>query len=84
MIEMTERNGALETVRTFMVQYADHASDGYTTIWNTGRLDLSFEALMHQSEFAPLFTDQELDWACRRLGQYQCTLSGRLRFALTY
>lgn len=51
MIEMVERYGGVETVRTLMREYAHHASDGYTKLWMEGRLDLSFEALMREPRF---------------------------------
>jgi hypothetical protein len=73
MVEMIDRYGGLGTIRRLMVQYADYASEGYTRLWEHNRLDLSFEALMHDSRFVALFTDEERRWAYERLAQYDYT-----------
>jgi hypothetical protein len=70
MVEMIDRYGGIATVRRLMTQYADFASEGYTRLWERGRLDLSFEALMHDKRFAALFSDVERAWARERLAEY--------------
>jgi hypothetical protein len=76
MVDMINRYGGLGTIRRLMVQYADFASDGYTHLWEHGRLDLSFEALMLHPRFASLFTEDERNWASQRLSQFCYTPSG--------
>lgn len=74
MLEMLETYGGVETVRRLMHQYAEYASEGYTRLWLCGRLDLLFEALMHDSQFHDLFTDDERAWARQRLAEYDYML----------
>ena len=45
-------------------------SDGFTTLWEKGRLDISVEALVLQERFAELFTGEEREIARERLAQY--------------
>lgn len=45
-------------------------SDGFTTLWQKGRLDLSVEALVLRSEFHELFSSEERHIARSRLRQY--------------
>lgn len=73
MLEMIDKYGGLDTVRRLKMQYEDFASEGYTRLWEFRRLDLSFEALMHDRRFVSLFTDEERAWACKRLADYQYT-----------
>lgn len=46
------------------------ASDGFTTLWEKGRLDLSVEALVLRPEYEDLFTDAERRLAAERLRQF--------------
>ncbi len=73
MLEMIDKYGGLDTVRRLKMQYEDFASEGYEHLWEFRRLDLSFEALMHDRRFVSLFTDEERAWACKRLADYQYT-----------
>jgi hypothetical protein len=43
------------------------ASEGFSKLWQHGKLDLSVEAFVLLPWFAGLFTDGEHDIACRRL-----------------
>ena len=46
-------------------------SEGYTALWERGRLDLTVEALIAENpEWHPLFTAEELDRARKRLAEY--------------
>ncbi|OOC54362.1 hypothetical protein NOSIN_11555 [Nocardiopsis sinuspersici] len=45
-------------------------SDGFSNLWDLGRLDLTVEALVLRPEFSPLFTGEELDRARGRLEQF--------------
>jgi hypothetical protein len=66
---LTEHRG-LETARILL--HAQTVSEGYTALWERGRLDLTMEALVHEhSEFHPLFTKEECQIARRRLVEYK-------------
>lgn len=45
-------------------------SDGFATLWEKGRLDLSMEAHVLRPEFRSLFTDHEVRVAEERLRQF--------------
>ncbi len=66
---LTEHRG-LETARILL--HAQAVSEGYTALWERGRLDLTVEALVHDHpEYHPLFTDEERAIARRRLEEYK-------------
>ena len=44
-------------------------TDGFTTLWEHGRLDLSVEAHVLKAEYAELFTDEERRMCLERLEQ---------------
>ena len=62
--QMLDERGGLATAKTLL-----HAqvSDGYTALWELGRLDLSVEAYVLRPEFQTLFTSEELEIARTRL-----------------
>ncbi|MCP3013138.1 DUF262 domain-containing protein [Nocardiopsis dassonvillei] len=64
--------GPLETARKLL--NAPAVSDGFSNLWDRGRLDLTVEALVLRPEFSPLFTEEELGRARSRLGQFGYTL----------
>ncbi len=69
-LEMLHQHRGLDTARILL--HAETVSDGYTALWERGRLDLTVEALIHDHpEFHPLFTEQERQIARRRLEAYQ-------------
>jgi 5-methylcytosine-specific restriction enzyme A len=45
-------------------------TEGFTTLWELGRLDLTVEALMLQPKYASLFTDEEREVVRERLKEY--------------
>ena len=45
-------------------------TDGFTTLWEHGRLDLSVEAHVLKPEYAELFTDEERRMCRERLEQF--------------
>lgn len=51
---------------------ATQPSEGYTTLWRRGRLDLTVEALVLQPEWQALFAPEPelLERARRRLAEY--------------
>lgn len=68
-LKMVTDQGGLATARQLI--NAPRPSDGYTHLYERGRLDLTVEALViGQERWKALFSDAELDRAKRRLGQY--------------
>jgi len=45
-------------------------SEGFTTLWELKRLDLSVEAVVLKPEYAPLFSDKERQICVERLLEY--------------
>lgn len=68
--QMLSEHRGLETARILL--HSPGVSEGYTALWERGRLDLTVEALIHDHpEFHALFTDAERETARRRLEEYQ-------------
>lgn len=65
---MVSELGALGTARKLL--HAPAVSDGFSNLWERGRLDLTVEALVLRPEFSWLFADEELDQARGRLDQF--------------
>lgn len=63
VVQMIGEHGGVGTIRILIDRYPDHQSDGYAELWLAGRLDLSFEAMMLESKWSDLFSDDELQWA---------------------
>jgi hypothetical protein len=62
---MLAEKGGVTTARQLV--NAPTVSDGFTALWERGRLDLTVEALVVRPEFAPLFTRAETEMAQMRL-----------------
>jgi 5-methylcytosine-specific restriction enzyme A len=45
-------------------------TDGFTTLWELGRMDLTVEALILQKKYEPLFTAVEREAVRERLQEY--------------
>src|SRR3989441_3727295 len=60
--------GGYETARTLL--HSPTVSEGYTALWERGRLDLTVEAVILQSEWRELFSELEREIARRRLAEY--------------
>lgn len=60
--------GPIETAHKLLNTRA--VSDGFATLWERGRLDLTVEALALDPKFRSLFTDRELETARSRLEQF--------------
>jgi hypothetical protein len=60
--------GGVETARRLLRK--SEPSDGFTTLWELRRLDLSVEAFVLRPEYAPLFTEAERGIARARLKEY--------------
>jgi Protein of unknown function DUF262 len=65
---MINQYGALGAVRRLL--HAPSVSDGFVTLWERQRLDLSVEALAVDDRFAALFTDEERETARKRLDDF--------------
>lgn len=57
------------------------ASDGFTTLWERGRLDMSVEAHVLLPWYTELFTSEQLHTADRRLRDHKFDVDGFLRRA---
>jgi hypothetical protein len=66
--QMVADHGGVEAARR--VVNGPDASDGFTTLWETGKLTLSVEAHVLLPRFHALFTDQERRLARTRLERY--------------
>ncbi|MBB5775043.1 caspase family protein [Nonomuraea jabiensis] len=67
-LKMVSERGGLASARKLLS--APSVSDGFTALWERNRLDLSVEAVVLQSRFASLFTDDEREQARARLEEY--------------
>ncbi len=67
-LQMVTEHGGVEAAK--MLINAPEVSEGFTRLWECGRLDLTVEAYAIKSEFAMLFTEEEKDIATRRLEEY--------------
>ena len=65
---MLSTQGGLATAKALLA--TDRPSEGFTRLWECGRLDLTVEAHVLKPEYAPLFTQQEKDVAAARLELY--------------
>jgi hypothetical protein len=70
-IGMVSEQGGLETARYLL--HAAKVSDGYTALWERGRLDLTVEAVILEDKWKPLFTKTEREIAVARLKEYGFT-----------
>ncbi len=67
-LSMLAEHGGVATARKLVA--AQTVSDGFTSLWQRQRLDLTVEALVLRPEYAELFTDDALDTARQRLHDY--------------
>jgi hypothetical protein len=67
-LQMISEQGGLATARQLL--WDDKPSDGFTTLWERKRLDLTVEAHVIAPEFAPLFTEADHERAINRLREY--------------
>jgi hypothetical protein len=69
-LQMLNEHEGLETAHILI--NAPTVSEGYTALWERGRLDLTVEALIWDNpEYHELFTENELRIAKKRLIDYQ-------------
>jgi len=66
---MFHKYGGIETARLLL--NSPTVSEGYTALWERGRLDLTVEALIHDNpDWQSLFTEEELEIVHKRLIEY--------------
>ena len=68
-IQMVSERGGVATARQLVL--ATTPSDGFTALWERGRLDLTVEHLILDPAYMDLFTDDERAIAQDRLDSYQ-------------
>lgn len=69
-LRMLHEHRGLETARRLI--HSPKVSDGYTSLWELGRLDLTVEALIIDNEkYRPLFSDEEIAICRKRLQDYK-------------
>ena len=69
-LQMLDQNGGIETAHILI--NSPTVSDGYTALWERGRLDLAVEALIWDNpEYQKLFTEDELRIIKKRLVDYK-------------
>lgn len=68
-LQMVNSRGGLDAARHLVA--TDAPSEGYTKLWELGRLDISVEALINDNpKWHGLFTRQELRKVRKRLDSY--------------
>lgn len=67
-LQMVANEGGLKTARTLLATL--DPSDGFTVLWECGRLDLTVENLVLQPKYRSLFSDGEIQVAQERLRAY--------------
>ena len=68
--QMLAAYGGIETAKRLIsnAQKTGNPSDGFSTLFICGRLDLSMEDSVCKSEYASLFTDEEIAYCKEVLG----------------
>jgi len=67
-LQMISERGGLDTAKHLIS--TDQPSEGFTTLWQHKRLDLTVEAHVLAPEFESLFTETERNLARQRLREY--------------
>jgi hypothetical protein len=73
-IQMVAEHGAPEAARLLLK--GQDASDGFTTLWEASRLDMSVEAAVLLPWYEALFTDAQRSVARRRLLEHGFDVEG--------
>jgi hypothetical protein len=69
-LHMLHEHRGLETARILL--HSSNVSEGYTALWERGRLDLAVEAVIHDNpKWHPLFTQDDLAICTKRLRDYR-------------
>ncbi|MGB2643273.1 MAG: hypothetical protein WBG02_10915 [Candidatus Acidiferrum sp.] len=68
-LQMLHEYRGLETARILL--HSEHVSEGYTALYERGRLDLTVEAIIHDNrKWHALFTEEDLAICIKRLREY--------------
>lgn len=67
-LQMVAAKDGLTVAKSFIQR--SQRTDGFTTLWELGRLDLTVEALILKPKYAELFTDEERRQVQELLDQY--------------
>lgn len=67
-IQMVSEHGGVATAKILI--NADKPSEGYTALWERGRLDITVEALIQDPKWLPLFDAEDIERARQRLIEY--------------
>lgn len=70
-LSMLSQYGPQETAHRLLA--APAVSDGFSELWERGRLDLTVEAIVVEPQFSELFSENEIAHARRRLKQFDYT-----------
>lgn len=68
-LQMVSELGGLTAARRLLA--APAVSDGFTSLWERGRLDLTVEALVLSEQYRELFSEDEREGAAARLAAYR-------------
>jgi hypothetical protein len=71
-LQMVGSQGGVETARKLL--QSDDVVHGPAALWESGRLELTFEYLILEPQYAELFTDEEKKKARQRLKEYGFSL----------
>lgn len=71
-LQMVANDGGLKTAKKLIS--ATSPSDGFTALWENGRLDLTVENLVLKPKYRSLFSDEEIKMAIDRLKSYGFTI----------
>jgi hypothetical protein len=66
---MVFENGSVEAVKRLL--HSRTLPDGFTTLFEKGRLDLSMENIVYSENWGNLFTEEEISIAKKRLLEYK-------------
>jgi len=68
-LQMLQEHRGLGTANILL--HTPHVSDGFTALWERGRLDLTVEALILKKKWHSLFSEEERQIAKKRLKEYR-------------
>ena len=68
-LQMVSELGGLAAARRLLA--APVVSDGFTALWERGRLDLTVESLVLSEQYRELFSEDEREGAAARLAAYR-------------
>lgn len=76
---MVDADGGLAAAKQLLGGQRQDYAEGFTTLWEKGRLELSVEFFALLPEYAPLFDDRELTNARWRLGEHNFDVRAALQ-----